>query len=230
MAVLLKNLLARSPQMRDLAHLADLLRVCEKEDGAGKESDGLEHLLLEWKHGNFHLAEDAWVIVTTRGDLVGFACVWQEEATRISTFLCVHPAYRSRGIGTLLLRMAEVRAREQVRQIDPGQQVILRGLVSSVNEGAQRLFACEGYREGQPFLRLSPAWQTEDEVWDSSDALQKMAVEIGPGQQRQVLAGSPLEGKDTLCHVRRYQVYEKELRPALCSAGTASAVLQVVGA
>lgn len=230
MAVLLKNLLARSPQMRDLAVLAHLLRVCEEEDGAGEESDSLEHLLLEWKHGNFYLAEDAWVIATTRGDLVGFACVWQEEATRISTFLCVHPAYRGRGIGTLLLRMAEVRAREQMRQVDPGQQVILRGLVSSVNEGVQRLFACEGYREGKPFLRLSPVWRAEGEVWDSSAAPRKRAVDIGPGQQSQELAGSPLEGKDTLCHIRRYQVYEKELRPAICSAGTATAVLQAVGA
>src|SRR5579885_2203137 len=124
MAVLLKNLVARAPQTEDLEALSELIAVCENaEDGATGGS--LEELLSEWQRPDFHLANDAWVIVTSRGQIVGFACVWHEEHTLISTFICVHPDYRNRGIGTLLLRMAEVRARQHIRLASPEQRVVL---------------------------------------------------------------------------------------------------------
>src|SRR6185312_2004050 len=135
MAVLLKNLTARTPSMEDLAALSELVRLCEKSEDSMAGSTP-EELLSELQRPDFHLANDAWVIVTTRGQIVGFACVWHEEHARISTFLCVHPDYRNRGIGTLLLRMAEVRARQHIRLADPEQRVVLQGLINSANEGA----------------------------------------------------------------------------------------------
>ena len=84
MAVLLKNLTARTPNMEDLAALSELVRLCEKSEDSMAGSTP-EELLSELQRPDFHLANDAWVIVTTRGQIVGFACVWHEHHVRIST-------------------------------------------------------------------------------------------------------------------------------------------------
>ncbi|MGH2509752.1 MAG: GNAT family N-acetyltransferase, partial [Ktedonobacteraceae bacterium] len=118
MAVLLKNLVARMPQTTDWEAIAALVGVCESM-GDERTDSLLEDLSFYWQRPDFCLAKDAWVIVTTSGHIVGFVCVWYEEHTLLSTFVCVHPAYRNRGIGTLLLRLVEVRARELSRQAAP---------------------------------------------------------------------------------------------------------------
>ncbi len=225
MAVLLKNLTARTPNTEDLAALSKLIRSCEWSEDTMTGST-LEELLSEWQRPDFHLANDAWVIVTTRGQIVGFACVWHEEHTRISTFICVHPEYRNRGIGTLLLRMAEVRARQHIRLAGPGERVVLQGLITNANEGAQRLFEREGYQEGRPFLRISFILPAEGEGQERARAGRRLKVDIGLEQQASLLGASPLCDQDALCRVHLYRVYEKELRPAL--QRNAKADLQVL--
>lgn len=213
MAVLLKNLTARTPHADDLAALNELVRLCEN-DRDSMAGSTLEELLATWQQPDFHLANDAWVIVTTRGQIVGLACVWHEEHARISTFICVHPDYRERGIGTLLLRMAEMRARQHAHLARPGQRVVLQGLITGANEGAQRLFEREGYRPGSPFLRVTFTLSAEDEARDRPATRQRCQLDISQQSQARTLATSPLSERDALCRVSRYQTYEKELRPA----------------
>lgn len=212
MAVLLKNLVARSPQAGDREALSELLAACEdaEESAAGLS---LEDVLSHWQRPDFHLANDAWVIVTTQGQIVGFACVWREDHVQISTFLCVHPDYRQRGIGTLLLRMVEVRARQHVRLAPAGARVLLRGVISKANAGARRLFEQEGYIAGRQFLRLCCVLAEESGASPVERAWQKLAVDISREQDR--LVGAPaLYDRDGLCSVQACRVYEKELRPA----------------
>ena len=213
MAVLLKNLTARTPHAEDLAALGELMHSCECHENSIAGST-LEELLSEWQRPDFHLANDAWVIVTTGGQMVGFACVWHEAHARISTFICVHPEYRGRGIGTLLLRMAEVRARQHIRLAAPDARVVLRGQVSSTNESAHRLFRGEGYEADRPFLRISFSLPQEGEVEMRAATGRRLTVDVGLDQQERILSASPLWDQDALCSVRQYQTYEKELRPA----------------
>lgn len=228
MAVLLKNLTARAPKAEDLAVLSELIVSCEgAEDGVTGSS--LEDLLPEWQRPDFHLANDAWVIVTTRGQIVGFACVWHEEHTRISTFVCVHPQYRNRGIGTLLLRMAEVRARQHIRLASPEARVVLLGLVNKANEGAQRLFEREGYQVGRQFLRISFSLAENIEELPES-AQRKLRVDVGLEQQGQLPGSTPLYDRDGLCSVYLYKTYEKELRPAVQVCDDADTDLEALGA
>ncbi len=203
MAVLLKNLTARNPNTEDLAAITELVGLCENSEN-GMAGSTLEELLSEWQRPDFHLANDAWVIVTTRGQFVGFACVWHEEHTRISNFLCVHPDYRNRGIGTLLLRMVEVRARQHVR-----------------------LFEREGYQAGRPFLRIS--FTLPEESGQQPAVARRLKVDVGLEHQGRLSSASPLSDQDALCSVTLYRTYEKELRPAQ-STGDAQTDLQVVGA
>jgi ribosomal protein S18 acetylase RimI-like enzyme len=213
MAVLLKNLVARSPRGEDLVDISELIVLCENTQHNMADSS-LEDLLSHWQQPDFHLAEDAWVIVTTRGQIVGLASVWHKNYTHISTFLCVHPEYRNRGIGTVLLRLVEVRARQHLKHAPSDARVVLSGLISRANEGAQHLFEREGYQLGQRFLRIAFVL-VEDTCglhgsWVSSSA--RIDVEL---EQGQVLTVTPLAERDGLCTVCQYKTYEKELRPAI---------------
>src|SRR5574340_1491074 len=144
MAVLLKNLLARSPRMEDLITIAELIQACDVDE-YGLANSTIKDLTSYWHQPGFNLTKDARVIVTNKGQAVGFSCVWHKDYEQIYTFVCVHPDYRGRGIGTLLLRLVEERARQLVRNAREGSRVTLCGTVTRLNEQARRLFEREGY-------------------------------------------------------------------------------------
>lgn len=212
MAVLLKNLVARTPQLEDLNAISELMALCESvEHGVADRTP--KDLLSHWQKPDFRLANDAWVIVTTREQMVGFACVDYGEYALVSTFVCVHPDYRNRGIGTLLLRMVEMRAREHVHLVVPGAYVVLRGLVDQTNQEAQRLFEREGYKPGRRFLRISFSLAEDTEALVAPDARQRYQTDISL-ESGHTFGDLPLYDRDGLCSVRVYKTYEKELRPA----------------
>src|SRR5574340_71523 len=119
MAVLLKNLLARSPRMEDLISITELIQACDVDE-YGLVDSTMEDLASYWNQPGFNLDTDAWVIVTNKGQVVGFSCVWHRDYEQVFTFVCVHPGYRGRVIGTLLLRLVEERARQLVRKARSG--------------------------------------------------------------------------------------------------------------
>jgi ribosomal protein S18 acetylase RimI-like enzyme len=209
MAVLLKNLIARSPQTDDLAVLSELVALCESSEESTVGSS-LEDLLSQWQRPDFHLASDAWVIVTTRGQIVGFACVWHEDQAEILTFICVHPEHRNRGIGTLLLRMVELKARESLRLAPSGARVILRGLIGKANKGAQSLFEREGFQPGRQFLRISYTLAEDTGESPAPQTQKKLRADIFFERGR-LLGATPLYDRDGLCSVHIYKTYEKEL-------------------
>lgn len=227
MAVLLKNLVARAPQTENLAELAELIALCEIGEDSTMGSSW-EDLLSQWQRPDFHLANDAWVIVTTRGQIVGFASVWHEDHARISTFVCVHPEYRNRGIGTLLLRLVEVRARQHIRLAPPEARVVLQGLISKANTGAARLFEHEGYKLGRQFLRISFMLAEDTGNLPVSDAQQKLRADVSVEQGR-LLGATPIYDRDGLCSVCLYSTYEKELRPAAALSIKMDAGLEPLG-
>ncbi len=220
MAVLLKNLVARTPQTDDLSTISDLIVACENA-GYGEADSVLGDLLSHWQQADFHLANDAWVIVTTRGQIVGFACIWHNAHAQLSTYVCTHPAYRQRGIGTVLLRLVEVRARQCLRQALPGEHVALQIQVNSENEGVQHLLEREGYKPGRQFLRISFALAEDS---SSSSATRNLRADVHLDHQGQFAATSVAD-RDGLCSVRFYRTHEKELRPASAREALPTAIL-----
>ncbi len=154
MLVLLSNLVARTPTVEDLSSIEELVAACDSAD-YGIADSPMRDLASRWQHSSFHLESDAWVIVNGRKQFAGFACVWHQDHEEFSTFICVHPQYRKRGIGTLLLRVAEQHARELMRPARPGTRVSLRGTVSAKNAQACRLFEREGYLSIREFWRVT---------------------------------------------------------------------------
>jgi ribosomal protein S18 acetylase RimI-like enzyme len=207
MAVLLKNLLARSPKMEDLVAITELVRACDVDEYGFVDST-MEDLVSYWHQPLFNLSTDAWIIVTNKGQAVGFTCVWHKDYEQIFTFVCVHPEYRGRGIGTLLLRLVEERARQHARNARPGSQVTLCSTVSRLNEQAKRLFEREGYSA------IRTIWRIEVGANDSGEESTLHTVfkaDLDIVSQRLVDA-TKLYDLDAIYIIREYEVYEKELR------------------
>ena len=207
MAVLLKNLLARSPRMEDLIAITELRQACDIDE-YGLADSTMKDLASYWNQPGFNLATDAWVIVTNKGQAVGFSCVWHKDYEEIFTFVCVHSEYRGRGIGTLLLRLVEERARQLVRNAREGSRVTLCGTVTRLNEQAKRLFEREGY------IAVRKIWRIEVGTNDSREASSLHRAFKGDLDimSQQIVDATDLYDMDAIYIIREYEVYEKELR------------------
>jgi GNAT superfamily N-acetyltransferase len=206
-AVLLTNLVARSPKMKDLEAVAELIVTCEiAEYGASDYT--VEDLRSDWQRPSFNLETDAWAILTTKGQFVGYASVSHKEYEQIYMFTRVHPEYRDRGIGTLLVRLSEERARLHIRQAPPGTRITLKSVVSSVNEVARQLLEREGYAPVRKFWRIVIEM---DESVSKSYQRGKLKVDLDLDSHRLAGANKAYE-REGLYVVRQYHTYEKELR------------------
>ncbi len=207
MAVLLKNLLARSPRMEDLISITELIQACDVDE-YGLVDSTMEDLASYWNQPGFNLDTDAWVIVTNKGQAVGFSCVWHRDYEQVFTFVCVHPGYRGRGIGTLLLRLVEERARQLVRKARSGARATLCGTVTKLNERAKRLFEREGYTAIRKIWRIE-AGTNESKEAPSFHRAFKADLDI---VSQRVVDATKLYDQDAIYIIREYEVYEKELR------------------
>jgi GNAT superfamily N-acetyltransferase len=210
MPIMLSHLLARRPTAEDFDSIAELVAACDMaEDGMAEKST--HDLASCWQQDSFHLESDAWVIINGRKQFAGFACIWHRDLEEFSIFLCVHPHYRKRGIGTLLLRIAEQRARELMRLARPGLRVSLRCRVSAKHTRASSLFEREGYLAIRKFWRvtLELLESSVDDVIHPGNFAIELEVEAG-----HLVGTTALYDWEGIYSVRQFVTYEKELRPA----------------
>ena len=134
--------------------------------------------------------------------------MWHRDYEQIFTLVCVHPEYRGRGIGTLLLRLVEERARQHVCNARPGTRVTLCGTVSSLNEQAKRLFEREGYTSIRKIWRIEVGANDSREKSSQYTAF-KADLDV---DSRRLVDATQLYDLDAIYIIREYEVYEKELR------------------
>lgn len=207
MAILLHNLWARSPKMSDLEAVTELLVASDIfEDSMSDYSQ--EDLHADWQKVGFDLEHDAWVIATNQGQFVGYASVWSDEDGHLDMRLCVHPEYRNRGIGTLLLRLAEHRARHHVHRFRGGMRVVLSSAVSNANQGALQLLEQEGYTAMRHFWRLMIDM---DESFDEFYQRGTLKFDVVMNAQGLMSVGQ-MQKRTGMYVARQYDIYEKELR------------------
>jgi GNAT superfamily N-acetyltransferase len=225
MTILLANLVARAPTVEDVYPIAELVAACDSAE-YGMAGGSARDLASLWQHDSFHLESDAWVIVSARKQFAGFACVWHRDHEEFSTFICVHPQYPERGIGTLLLRMAEQHARELMRHARPGARVSLRGIVSAKNPQARCLFEHEGYHSIREFWRVT--LELVEACGDCVSHPGKFDIEIDV-ESGQLVGIAALYDREGVYSVRHFVTYEKELRQADeecdCSSNSAETLI-----
>jgi GNAT superfamily N-acetyltransferase len=210
MPVLLANLVARTPTVEDVYSITELVATCDSAE-YGIVDSSTRDLASLWQHNSFHLESDAWVIVNGRKQFAGFACIWHRDHEEFTTFICVHPQYRKRGIGTLLLRMAEQHARELMRHARPGTRINLCGTVNAKNAQARYLFEHEGYCSIREFWRV-----TLELVESNGDVVSppgKFAIDLDT-ESGHLVGTTPLYDREGVYCVRQFVTYEKELRQA----------------
>ena len=207
MAILLHNLLARAPKLNDAGAVTKLL-IAEDiaEDGMSDYTE--EDVLTNWHRTGFNIDSDAWIVVTNRGQYVGYADVWSSDYADLEMRVSVHPAYRGRGIGTFLLRLAEMRARQYVVCAPPAARVSLHCAVNATNVSAKSLLEHEGYELVRHFWRMMI---TAEEALDGDQAPAMLKIDLVVNAQE--LTGLSQQQQRTGIYIaRQYDVYEKELR------------------
>ena len=142
----------RAPVMEDFGAVAGLVRASDLAD-FGELDYPEEELLADWKGSN--LEADAWAVFAPDGECAGYASISHREHVRLDAEGFVHPRHLGRGVGTLLVRLTEARAREHVPLAPRGERVVLNNSINGRNAAACRLLEREGYEAVRHFLRMA---------------------------------------------------------------------------
>src|SRR5512136_2310162 len=152
-ATLPSSFILRPPVMADARGVAALIAARDMAD-YGSTDASVEEVQNYWEAPRFDLARDARIIVAPDGLIVGYEEVYPRSDERLEFDGYVHPRETGRGFGTLLLRWAEVRARERVGEMPTRGQVILRGNTAAVDQNALAMFNAEGFALVRQFWRM----------------------------------------------------------------------------
>ncbi len=156
--MLIKELLPRGftmrpPTMEDLEAVTRLVNTYEiAVDGMPETT--LDEMRTSWQMPDFHLDTDARVVLSPEGEYVGVLEMSHRQHVKVYEYGCVHPDYQDRGIGSLLLQVAEERALQHIPEAAPGARVSLGIGVSSKAVAAQRLLVEHGFQVVRHFWRM----------------------------------------------------------------------------
>ena len=166
----------RTAQWSDLDAVAKLILDSCTADGDATMAVTPEELAREWKREGFNLETDAWVVVTSDGQVVGheeFNSQYAHAALQGDGY--VHPDYMGRGIGTAMLRAMDERALEEMKLAEPDLRVFIRNGMSITETVSRALHEAEGY---QP-IRFS--WRMEINLTEAPPAsIWSEGVELRP--------------------------------------------------
>lgn len=101
----------RSPKVQDLPYIQKQLNAWDMVAGRYGPSAS-EEVRRAWKHETFTLEMDAWVVLASGGEVIGYAHIVNWNQASLSFLLRVHPAAHCQRIDALLLALIEQRAGE----------------------------------------------------------------------------------------------------------------------
>lgn len=140
--------------MADLELVHALVSAHELADeGTTDAASTIDELRATWTDPAFDLEHDAWVVTTEGGQVAAYLEVRELPTAFVESDGYVHPDHTGRGLGKLLLGLAEARARSVTPALEPGQRRALSGGISANNLAAVRLFEDSGFRPVRYFLR-----------------------------------------------------------------------------
>lgn len=146
-AMLDPSLKLRPVQWSDLEAVTQLIYDVCAADGDTAVAVTADELKHEWETPGFDLAQDAFVVQTSDGRIVGFEEFNNgHEHAILHTDGYVHPDFKGRGIGTTLLRMIEQRACQEMKLAAADVRVVLHSLTDVHDLVGLELYRNEGYQ------------------------------------------------------------------------------------
>jgi mycothiol synthase len=148
----------RAAQVSDLEGVTALL-IAVQVALRGESELNQEEMHSFWQRPGFSLKTDAWVVEGTENGgsrpLVGYEDIaYKPGYTHLRGDGCVHPAYRNLGIGTLLLRSLDTRAREISNQASPYASATLHNVLNANDSEGRSLHMNEGFHPVRYFFRM----------------------------------------------------------------------------
>jgi GNAT superfamily N-acetyltransferase len=181
-----------------------------------RQEDLEEEVRSVWQSETFHLESDAWIIMNSRAQVVGYADVRQEREGRFTATIYVHPVYRGRGVGILLLLLIEEHARERMQTICRELRVTLSFSVNWANQGAKHPLEREGYLPSRSFWRLV---LDRGEIMLNSNSSNQSKLKIDMVLDADNAADTIWRNRSNgVSFAQQYTVYQKELRTGIDAA------------
>jgi mycothiol synthase len=157
------------PEPDDLEAITSMISDASLAE-SGENDFSEEDLRNYWERHGFELEMDAWKVVTSDGQIVGYVDLWNRSRhAYLMADGYVHPEFTGQGIGKSLLRLIEDRAAGHLKKADPRLRVFILNGVDGANKSAVQLHEKEGYQPSQYFFRMkihlenlpqSPDWPT----------------------------------------------------------------------
>jgi mycothiol synthase len=175
------DLTLRAVTRDDLQALTELVRAWELAD-VGQTATLPADIEDMWEDTN--LATNAFALVTSTGQLVGYTAVSpDDEYIRLDVHTCVHPSQRQRGLEHALLALAEERAHQLIAEADKQIPALIRGWTFSAPQ--RELFVQEGYQITSNEVNLGILLDHEP---DAPQSLQGITVRpYQPGQDERAI-------------------------------------------
>ncbi len=141
------SLALRAIRQADLNPIAQLIyEICEAE-GDTSVAVTPDELANEWKYEGFNPEQDAFVVETRDGCLVGYAALFDiRDHCDLSGDIYVHPKFKGLGVEAALLHALESRVwTHHVPLAAPERRVFVRVALDNEDETGKASFAHEGY-------------------------------------------------------------------------------------
>lgn len=115
-----------------------------------------ERLAHVWERPGFSLADDARVVETSDGRLVGYLGLWNitPPYTKNTISFRMHPAYKGKGIGSTLTRWAEDRAHELLLKAPFGTTVRIETGIHHDDTRSKAFLEELGYQVSHHYWRM----------------------------------------------------------------------------
>lgn len=144
----------RPPTREDAPAIVDVIAACDRKHYGVADPYTPEDIFDDWSR--LTLETDAWVVVAEQDNrIVGYATLTDRGHGRIDADGYVHPDVHGQGVGTMLVRLTETRARELVANAPAGMRVALNNAVILSDVAAREMLEAEGYTLARGFWRMA---------------------------------------------------------------------------
>lgn len=145
----------RPARWEDLQAVARLIHTVCAADGDTSVATTPEDLAENWKYEGFAPEQDAFVVQTREGQLVGYAELINSEGHyHLGGDLYVHPDHRSQGIHSALLEALDIRGTWHIPRAAPERRVFIRLATDHKDEAGKACCSHAGYRPIRYYWRM----------------------------------------------------------------------------